>query len=127
MRQIQRLATFHSAEFGGICHRACVTPLLRNGARCVGRLLQHRQTDVIGIGKRCFIAGHRTYTHTLINIKTARLNLAFFQPPAFGATVLKIQIGEIHLTRHDLIQHLLQLRCIQPIGRKQAGLSRMQH
>ena len=72
------------------------------------------------------LAAHGTHANALINRKAAGLDDAFFQAPAFGARVLKVQVRVIDPVRCNEAQCLQDLRLAQAEGLQQQGLGRGQ-
>ena len=64
-------------------------------------VLQRRVGDVVAVGKRRLLAGHRAHADALVDREAAALDDAFFQAPAFVARALEIQVGVVDAVLGD--------------------------
>jgi len=75
--------------------------------------------DVVRVGERSFLAGHRAHAHALVDAEAAALDDAFFKAPAFAARVLEVQVGIVDAVRGDGGERLAQGRISQAEGFEQ--------
>ena len=99
---------------------------LRDGAHRHRGVHQGRFGDVVRVGKGGFLARNSPHTHALVDAEAASLDDAFFQAPALGAGVLKVQVGVVHLVRLDGGQRPTQVGFVQTEGLEQEGPGRGQ-
>ncbi len=91
-----------------------------------GRVHQGGFGDVVRVGKGGFLARHGPHAHPLVDAEAAGLDDALFQAPAFGAGVLEIQVGVVHLMGLDGGQSAAQMGFIQAKRLQQEGAGRGQ-
>jgi hypothetical protein len=73
----------------------------RDGAGGVCSGPERVEADVVGIGERGLLARDRAHADALVDVEAARLDLAFFEAPAFRARVLEVQVGVVDVVRQQ--------------------------
>src|SRR5450759_5034896 len=90
-----------------------------DGSCGLRRRSQRGKADIVGIGKRGLVAGHRAHADALVDIEAAGLDDAFLEAPTFAAVVLEVEVGVIDLVHQDLAEHLLQCIVVERVGGEQ--------
>ncbi len=124
MRQIERrraVALHHPS--------AALAPLPRDRPGCLRRRPQGRRADVVGIGEGGLLAAHRPHPHTLVDVEGAGFDDPLFEAPAFGTTVLEVQICVVDPVREDVAEGALEVGRVERVGDEQPvrrGLDRVE-
>ena len=99
--------------------------LSRNRTCGSGGTFESGQHQFIGIGKAGFFAAHCTDADTLIQVEAACLDDTVLYRPAFLAANLKIQVGDIDVSRHDGSERSAQVPLLKPCRCQHAGHHRI--
>jgi hypothetical protein len=98
----------------------------RNRPHSSRRVEQRSLGNVVGVGKRGFLAADGAHAHALVDAEGAGLDDALFQAPAFVAGVLEVQVGVVHLVGRDFRQRTAQVGLVEAKGREQQALGNSQ-
>jgi hypothetical protein len=72
--------------------------------------------NIVGVGKRCFLARNDPHTNALVDVEATRLHAPFFETPALTPRILKVEVGVIRIVTHDFTEHLFNRSVGQIIG-----------
>src|SRR5205814_9043988 len=100
----------------------CPAAARRNGSGRLGRILQSRQADLLGVSERCLLPRDRTHAHALVDAEAPGLDDAFLEAPALGARVLEIEVGVVEPAREQRTENAGELSGLEVVRSEQEGL-----